>query len=141
MRYCLRMLLILVALVAFFWHPLYYDPRTDSLVGTWRASVHTEIDGERAAAIPILWRLNADGTAQYGHNPGDARDGKWRLVSRQGNQRIVRYELPGQVGIQIFRLEGLDQFTLISDVEGNGNELITLNELTVGGLIFHRVKK
>ena len=79
--YCLRMLLILVAFVAFL-HPLYfstYDPRTDSLVGTWRASVRTEIDGEPAAAVPILWRLNADGTAQYGRIPGDAQmeNGDW----------------------------------------------------------------
>jgi len=143
MRYRLRMLLALVASVAFSWLLLYfsaYDPRTDSLVGTWRASVRAEID-EAAAAIPILWRLNANGTAQYGHIPGDTRDGKWRLVLRQGNKRIMRYELPGQVGIQIFILEGLDQFTLISDVEGNGNELISLNELPVGGLVFHRVKE
>ena len=91
--------------------------------------------------MPVLWKLNADGTAQYGRIPGDVRDGKWRVVRRQGDKRIVRYEIRGQVGIQIFIFESPDQFKLISDVEENGKELVTLNELPRGGLVFHRIKE
>jgi hypothetical protein len=137
-------LLVKLALVAVLCLALYFSAgylRTDSMVGTWRASVRMEIDGKPAGAMPVLWKLNADGTAQYGGIPGDVRDGKWRVVLRQGDKRIVRYEMRGQVGIQIFILESPDQFKLISDVEVNGKELVTLNELPMGGLVFHRIKE
>ena len=140
-----RTLLTQSALVAVIWLALYfavgYLDETDSMVGTWSASVRTQIDGKPAGEIPVLWKLNADGTAKFGSIPGDAREGKWRVLRRQGDKRIVRYQTHGQAGIQIFILESSDQFKLISDVEANGNELIAPNELPMGGLVFHRVKE
>ena len=118
-----------------------YLDETESMVGTWSASVRTQIDSKSAGAMPVLWSLHADGTAQYGSIPGDAREGQWRVLRRQGDKRIVRYEIRGQVGIQIFIFESPDQFKLISDVEENGKELVTLNELPMGGLVFHRIKE
>ena len=144
-RYRPRKLLTQSALIAVILVALYFAvgnlDQTDSMVGTWSASARTRIDGKPAGAMPVLWRLNADGTAQYGSIPGDAREGQWRVLRRQGDKRIVRYKTRDQAGIQIFILEGSDQFNLISDVEANGKELITPNELPVGGLVFHRVKE
>ena len=140
-----RTLLTQSALIAVILLALYFAvcnlDQTESMIGTWGASVRTQIDGKPAGAMPVLWRLNADGTAQYGSIPGDSREGQWRVLRRQGDKRIVRYQTRDQAGIQVFILEGSDQFKLISDVEANGMELITPNELPVGGLVFHRVKE
>jgi len=138
MRYRLRTLLIL-ALANVACLPLYCladEPTTDpALVGHWRADITREIDGKPGDKATVFWHLHANGTAAY------PTAGQWAVIRRDGDKRIVRCTILGQVAAQTFVLQGPDRFKLILEQDENGKEIMKGSDYQGGGWTFNRIKE
>jgi hypothetical protein len=89
--------------------------------------------------MPVVWRLHADGTADYGG--GAANTGKWAITRREGDKCFVRCEVGGTMTEQTLVLEGPDRFKLVAEVDSEGRPRMKPEELPDGGLTFSRANE